>query len=88
MGKKRKIFILSAIVAGIAIFFGRKRMKAKSEEVVSGDWTPDTDEIAGEAVASGTAVVEDAESSAEDDSSSAEDDSSEAAEKKTAETTD
>lgn len=42
MGKKRKIFILSAMAAGIAIFFGRKRMKAKSEEV-SGDWMPDED---------------------------------------------
>ena len=42
MGKKRKIFILSALAAGIAIFFGRKRMKSKSEESAhEGDWTPD-----------------------------------------------
>lgn len=44
MGKKRKIFILSALAAGIAVFFGRKRMKAKSEEAAhEGDWTPDDD---------------------------------------------
>ena len=77
MGKKRKIFILSAIAAGIAIFFGRKRMKAKSEEASSGDWTPDADETA----ASDTAAAEDAESPTEDDSSEA------AAEEETAETT-
>lgn len=80
MGKKRKIFILSALAAGIAIFFGRKRMKAKSEEVSSGDWTPDADDTAGETAASDAAA-------AEDDESSAEDDSSEAAEKEAAETT-
>ena len=77
MGKKRKIFILSAIAAGIAIFFGRKRMKAKSEEASSGDWTPDADETA----ASDAVAAEDAESPAEDDSSEA------AAEEETAETT-
>lgn len=43
MGKKRKIFIFSALAAGLAIFFGRKRrMKAKSEEA-EGEWTPDED---------------------------------------------
>lgn len=78
MGKKRKIFILSALAAGIAIFFGRKRMKAKSEEAASGDWTPDADDASDETAASDTA--EDAESPAEDDSS-------EAAEEETADTT-
>ena len=78
MGKKRKIFILSAIAAGIAIFFGRKRMKAKSEEASSGDWMPDADETA----ASDAVAAEDAESPAEDDSSEAA-----AEEEETAETT-
>lgn len=78
MGKKRKIFILSALAAGIAIFFGRKRMKAKSEEASSGDWTPDADDTADDTAASDAA--EDAESPAEDDSS-------EAAEEEAADTT-
>lgn len=80
MGKKRKIFILSALAAGIAIFFGRKRMKAKSEEASSGDWTPDADDAADETAASDAAAAEDSESPAEDDSS-------EAAEEETADTT-
>ncbi len=45
MGKKRKIFIFSALAAGIAVFFGRKRMKGKSEDTegTEGEWTPDED---------------------------------------------
>lgn len=77
MGKKRKIFILSALAAGIAIFFGRKRMKAKSEEASSGDWTPDADDAADETAASEAAAAEDAESPAEDDSSEAEEETAE-----------
>ena len=82
MSKKRKIFILSALAAGIAIFFGRKRMKSKSEEASSGDWTPDADDTTDETAASDAA--EDAESLGAE--SLAEDDSSEAAEEEAAET--
>ena len=66
MGKKRKIFILSAMAAGIAIFFGRKRMKSKSEETAAGDWTPDEDTTSD--TVSDTSNDTAAESSAESDS--------------------
>ena len=71
MGKKRKIFILSALAAGIAIFFGRKRMKAKSEEAAhEGDWTPDEDTAPSDSSASadaeGSATEEDSEEESEE----------------------
>lgn len=76
MGKKRKIFILSAMAAGIAIFFGRKRMRSKSEDApAEGDWTPDE-----EAAPSDDSASADAESS---DDSAAEEDSEEESEEKT-----
>lgn len=77
MGKKRKIFILSAMAAGIAIFFGRKRMRSKSEDdaPAEGDWTPDE-----EAAPSDDSASADAESS---DDSAAEEDSEEESEEKT-----
>lgn len=81
MGKKRKIFILSAMAAGIAIFFGRKRMKAKSEETAAGDWTPDEDTASD---AASDTVSDDASDAAAENS--AESDSAEEAEE-AAETT-
>ena len=76
MGKKRKIFILSALAAGIAVFFGRKRMKAKSEEAAhEGDWTPDDD------AAHDTADAEAAEHDAGHHDDAAEEAEEEAAEK-------
>lgn len=76
MGKKRKIFILSALAAGIAVFFGRKRMKAKSEEAAhEGDWTPDDD------AAHDAAHDEAAEHDAEHHNHAAEEAEEEAAEK-------
>ena len=76
MGKKRKIFILSALAAGIAIFFGRKRMRSKADDAASeGDWTPEED-------AAEDTAPSDSSASADAEGSAAEEDSEEESEEK------